>query len=284
MKTPRETYTARDAGKPMNTFADQVVLITGAGSGIGRQFALALGAEGARIAAVDCNAAALKALESEFVRRPFASAVADVTDAPAVAAAVHNLETRLGPTDLHIASAGLGRETSALDYQADVFAELIRVNLIGVSNSIAAVLPGMRERRRGHLTAVSSLASWRGLPRMAGYCASKAGVNALLDALRVELKPLNIAVTTLCPGWIRTPMTDAAGIPDSVRMLNVEDAVRRMIDALRRRRAFYAFPAHAVWQVRLIACLPRRIADWLTARYLRKADKPAPGRDRQGAV
>ncbi len=257
----------------MSSFADQVVLITGAGSGIGRQFARALANEGAHIAAVDRNTAALKALESEFSGRPFASAVADVTDAAAVAAVVRDLENRLGPTDLLIASAGLGKETSALDYQADVFAELIRVNLIGVSNSIAAVLPGMRQRRRGHLTALSSLASWRGLPRMAGYCASKAGVNALLDALRVELKPFNIAVTTLCPGWIRTPMTEAAAIPDSMKMLNVEVAVRRMIDALRRRRAFYAFPLREVWKLRLTTFLPRRIADWLTARYLRKAEK-----------
>jgi short-subunit dehydrogenase len=256
----------------MHTFANQVVLITGAGSGIGRQFARALGAEGARIAAVDRNAVALKALESEFAGQPFAGAVADVTDATGVAAVAHDLETRLGPTDLLIASAGLGKETSTVDYQADVFAELIRVNLIGVSNSIAAVLPGMRERRRGHLAALSSLASWRGLPRMGGYCASKAGVNALLDALRVELKPFNIAVTTLCPGWVRTPMTQAAAIPGSVKMLEVEDAVRRMIGALRRRRAFYAFPRRDVWKIRLTTFLPRSIADWLTARYLQKAE------------
>jgi NAD(P)-dependent dehydrogenase (short-subunit alcohol dehydrogenase family) len=257
----------------MNTFANQVVLISGAGSGIGRQFARTLAAEGARVGGLDRNAAALDALETEINGRPFARAVADVTDAAAVAAAVRDLEQRLGPTDLLIASAGLGKETSALDFQAEVFADLIRVNLIGVSNAIAAVLPGMRERRRGHITALSSLASWRGLPRMAGYCASKAGVNALLDALRVELKPFNIAVTTLCPGWIRTPMTEAARLPESVKLLTVEYAVQRMVRALRRRRSFYAFPRHGVWQVRLITCLPRPIADWLTARYLCKADQ-----------
>ena len=76
----------------------------------------------------------------------------------------------------------------ALDFSQDVFAETVRVNLIGVSNSIAAVLPGMRKHRRGHLAALSSLASYRGMPRMAADCASKAGVNALMDALRVELR------------------------------------------------------------------------------------------------
>ena len=93
--------------------------------------------------------------------------------------AAAQLEAQLGPTDLLVASAGVGRETSALDFDADVFAETVRINLIGVSNSIAAVLPGMCERRRGHLAALSSLASYRGIPRMAAYCASKAGVNAV---------------------------------------------------------------------------------------------------------
>ncbi len=76
---------------------------------------------------------------------------------------------------------------------------MIRVNLVGVANSIAAVTAGMLERRRGQIVAISSLASFRGFPHMAGYCASKAGVNALLDSLRVELKPLGIDVTTICP-------------------------------------------------------------------------------------
>src|SRR5262249_60755278 len=82
----------------MNTFVDRVVLITGAGSGIGRQFALSLAAEGARVAALDRNAAALEALEADIKGRPFARAVADVTDASAVASAVADLEARLGPT------------------------------------------------------------------------------------------------------------------------------------------------------------------------------------------
>ncbi len=257
----------------MTTFAKRVVLITGAGSGIGRQFARVLATEGAHIAALDRNAGALEDLQTELKGRSIACAVADVTDSVAVAGAVRGLESRLGPTDLLIACAGLGRETTALDYKAEDFADVIRVNLIGVSNSIAAVLPGMRDRKSGHLTALSSLASYRGLPTMGAYCASKAGVNALLDALRVELRPLNIAVTTLCPGWIRTPMTEAVKLPDFVKLLTVEEAVRRMIDALRRRRPFFAFPRRDLWQVRLLRYLPRPIADWLVTRSLLNVKK-----------
>ena len=237
---------------------------------VGDQFARVLGAEGARIAAVDRNAAALESLETELKGRSIACAVADVTDSAALAGAVRDLETRLGPTDLLIASAGLGGATPAHAYEAEVFANLVRVNLIGVSNSIAAVLPGMRERKRGHLAALSSLASYRGLPTMGAYCASKAGVNALLDALRVELRPFDIAVTTLCPGWVRTPMTDAVKLPDFIKLLTVEEAVARMIEALRRRWPFFAFPRRDLWQVRFLRYLPRPIADWLITRKLLK--------------
>ncbi|HZT80250.1 MAG TPA: SDR family oxidoreductase, partial [Gemmataceae bacterium] len=181
----------------MQSFANQVALVTGAGSGLGRQLALRLAAEGARIAAVDLSAEALAKLTAELAGKPVATAVADVADVNALRAAVPQLEQQLGPVDLLIANAGIGRETSALAFRAEDVAAQVNVNLIGVANSIDAVLPGMLARRRGHLAAISSLASYRGLPKMAGYCASKAGVNNLLDGLRLELKPLGIAVTTI---------------------------------------------------------------------------------------
>jgi NAD(P)-dependent dehydrogenase (short-subunit alcohol dehydrogenase family) len=112
---------------------------------------------------------------------------------------------------------------------------------------------------------LSSLASYRGLPLMSAYCASKAGVNALFDALRVELRPFNITCTTICPGWIRTPMTDpvAARLP---RMMEVKDAARLMIAAIGARRGFVAFPAPLVWRARLARYLPHRVGDWLVRR------------------
>jgi NAD(P)-dependent dehydrogenase (short-subunit alcohol dehydrogenase family) len=253
----------------MSPFADRVALITGAASGIGRELARLLSREGARVAALDRSAAGLVALEADLKSAGgrCATAPADVTDAAAMRDAVSRLEAQLGPTDLLIAGAGIGRETSALDFDPEVFAEGVRVNLIGVANTIAAVLPGMRERRRGHLSVLSSVASYRGLPRMAAYCASKAGVNALMDALRVELRTLGIVCTTICPGWVRTPMTAALDLP-GLRMLAVEDAAGRILTALRRRRIFYAFPAGDVWPVRLLRYLPRPIADWMTHRLL----------------
>jgi NAD(P)-dependent dehydrogenase (short-subunit alcohol dehydrogenase family) len=234
---------------------------------MGRAVALALAAEGARIAAIDLQQPGLEQLAADLAGKPIAWVVADVTDLAATRAAVAQLEQELGPTDLLLASAGVGRETCAQDFRGEEFEAVVRVNLVGVANSIDAVLPGMCRRRCGHLAALSSLASYRGLPRLAGYCASKAGVNALLDALRVELQPCGIAVTTVCPGWVRTPMTATVPIPESDKM-EVKEAARRIVAALAARRSFVAFPAGQANRLRLLRLLPRRLADWLAARHL----------------
>jgi NAD(P)-dependent dehydrogenase (short-subunit alcohol dehydrogenase family) len=257
------------------TFANRVVLITGAGSGIGRQMALTLAAEGAAVAALDVRPDGLANLAAELNGRTIATAVGDVTDRNSLYPAVRELEGRLGPTDLLIANAGIGAGTPANPYNAEGIEAQVRVNLIGVSNSIGAVLPGMIERRRGHLVAISSLASYRGLPRMAGYCASKAGVSALMEALRVELQPLGIAVTTICPGWIRTPLTANIDVPHLFLMDPVE-AVNRILGAVRQEKVFFAFPAPTVRRVRLLRWLPAGMSDWLIRRMMAAAaDKEA---------
>jgi NAD(P)-dependent dehydrogenase (short-subunit alcohol dehydrogenase family) len=253
----------------MESFRNRVVLITGAASGIGRQLALTLAAEGARIAALDRQAEALDRLTADLKGGAVAGAVADVTDLSVVRTAAAQLEGQLGPTDLLIASAGIGIETPAEAFRAEEFAAQIQVNLVGVINSIDAVLPGMIERKRGHLAALSSMASYRGLPHMGGYCASKAGLNSLFDALRIELRRFGIAVTTICPAWIRTPLTTPLNLPDR-DMMEVEDAARRIVSGLRARKPFLVFPTSTAWQARLLRHTPRPISDWLTRQWARR--------------
>lgn len=149
----------------MSSFSGRVALITGAASGLGRQLALQLAEEGATIAALDRNAAGLESLQNELRGKSAAVVAADVCDVVALRSAVAQMESLLGPMDMLIAGAGIGMATPAVDFHAEDFAALVNVNLIGVANSISAVLPGMLARGRGHIVAISSLASFRGMPR-----------------------------------------------------------------------------------------------------------------------
>jgi NAD(P)-dependent dehydrogenase (short-subunit alcohol dehydrogenase family) len=254
----------------MRSFANRVVLVTGAGSGLGRQLSLLLVNEGAFVGGIDLHPEPLAKLAAELPDKQFAWSVADVNDRVILSKAVSHLSGQLGPMDMLIASAGIGVENSALAFRAEEFEAQVRVNLIGVANSVEAVLSGMIERRRGQIVALSSLASYRGLPKMLAYCASKAGLNAFLDGLRVELKPLGITVTTICPGWIRTPMTARIAVPTS-GMMEVQEAATRILEAIRQGRSFYAFPPSTTWRVRLLRWLPCGVSDWLTHRALTAA-------------
>jgi short-subunit dehydrogenase len=187
-------------------------------------------------------------------------------------AAIPQLETQLGRTDLLVASAGIGIETPAEPFRAEDYTAQIQVNLLGVINTLDAVLPGMCRRKSGQIAVLSSMASYRGMPHMGGYCASKAGVNSLLDALRIELRPLGIHVTTICPAWVRTPLTTPLGVPDK-DMMEVEEAVRLILHGLRTRKAFLAFPARMAWQACLLRHTPRFLSDWLTRSWARRMKK-----------
>jgi short-subunit dehydrogenase len=249
----------------------KVALITGAGSGIGRALALELAGKGTAVAAIDIEEDGLRSLAHEFRARnqPFAWRRADVTDAAGLKLQTTDLEKELGPTELLIANAGIGSETSAVRFDAAVIARIIGVNLIGVSNSIAAVLPGMLQRKSGHLAAISSVASFRGLPRMLAYCASKSGVNALMEGLRIEVKQYGICVTTICPAWIRTPLTSQIDLPME-NLLEPDAAARIIVTAIERRLPLYAFPKKMVWRLRLLRCLPLSWQDELIRKMMRK--------------
>jgi short-subunit dehydrogenase len=254
-------------------FANQVAVVTGASSGIGWALAKALAAEGCKVGLVARRRGRLEQLAGEIAQSggTAATAAADVGDRAQVGTAIEELAVRLGPVDLLIANAGVGAPTTVEPLNVGDIETQFRVNALGVIYAVESVLPAMLARGRGHLAAVSSLAAYVGLPGESGYCASKAAVNVFMDGLRIQLRDRGIAVTTICPGFVKTPMTAV----NDFRMpfvMEAEEAARRIVRALHRRRKVYNFP----WQTSWLMTLTRWVPDWLMARTMRSYNEAPP--------
>lgn len=256
----------------MSFWAEKVVLITGASSGIGRGLALELARRGAKLGLV----ARRKALLDEIVleigtgkngnqSENVLAIPADVQDAESMRAAAERLQSKFGRIDVLIANAGIGATNDAAELDAGTLANVINVNVLGAANSVAAVVPDMVKRRSGHLVVISSLAAYRGLPKSAAYCASKAAVSAMFESLRLDLRPHGINVTIIHPGFIKTPLT--AGRKAKLPWLQeLEPAVKKILTAIEKRKRSYAFPWQLATIVRAGLIMPNAMYDWISGR------------------
>jgi short-subunit dehydrogenase len=255
------------------SFANQVAVITGASSGIGREMAKVLAAQQCKVGLVARRQDQLATLADEIAKAggQAAYATADVADRTATLAAIHDVAAHLGPVDLLIANAGVGAPSTVEPFNSADQEKMVRVNYLGVIYSIEAVLPEMLKRGRGHLAAISSMAAYKGLPGEAAYCSSKAAVNNYMESLRIQLRKRGIWVTTVCPGFVKTPMTDVNDFK-MPWLLEADDAARRIIKALARRKKVFNFP----WQMNLLMKATRWLPDWLVDRAMGKYNEHPP--------
>ena len=193
----------------------RVVLITGAGSGIGLASAIHFAREGWRIGLVGRGDAALADAERQVraaggeTRR----ALADVSDSAALAAAAVSIEAALGPIDVWVNNAGIGFYGAFVDVPEDAFRQVIDVNLHGTVNGTRIALGLMRPRGRGVIVQVLSAISYRGVPLQSAYSASKYGLRGFTEAVRSELfaEGSPVHVTMVHPPAVNTPFYSHAG-------------------------------------------------------------------------
>ena len=247
-------------------WSSQVVLITGASSGIGRGLALELARRGARVGLLARRREILEEVVKEIAAAGGRAIAlpADVTQPEAVRAAVAELRRAFGRIDLLVANAGISINTFVPDLCEKQIAELINVNVIGVVNSVSAVLGEMVEQRSGHLVVNSSLAAYRGLPKSAAYCASKAAISSFFEALRIDLKGTGVDVTIIHPGFVKTNMIRS--IARTPYLMEVDHAVRKIVRAIEKRKKGYAFPWQLAALARACKLLPIPMYDWFAAR------------------
>jgi NAD(P)-dependent dehydrogenase (short-subunit alcohol dehydrogenase family) len=190
---------------------------------------------------------------------PSATYAADVGDPAAVGRAAADFIARHGVPDIVIANAGISVGTAGGDADdIPVLERMLRTNVVGLAATLQPFVEPMRCRGDGILVGVASVAGLRGLPGAGAYSASKAAAIAWLESLRVELRGSGVAVVTLCPGYIDTPMTRV----NRYRMpflLPAHEAARRFARVIEARRSYAIVP----WQMAAVGYLLRRVPDRL---------------------
>lgn len=196
----------------------RVWFITGASRGLGAHIAEAALARGDAVVATARNAAAI---EQRFGARPGLLAVAlDVTDEAQAARATVAALDRFGRIDILVNNAGYGLMGAVEENSAGEVRRVYETNVFGLLNVTRAVLPAMRERRRGHVVNISSLGGVRSVAGFGVYCSTKFAVEGLTEALHAELAPLGIHATTVEPGYFRTEFLEGQSLVTSPRVLD----------------------------------------------------------------
>jgi len=257
-----------------DSLAGRVAVVTGASSGIGWELARQLAAAGCKVGLVARREGPLAELQSLITGAGGTAAVAaaDVGDRLQVESAFAAIRGRLGPVDIVVANAGVGKPTLLDPVNIADVENMIRVNVMGTVYTLSAALPEMLARKSGHLVAVSSLAGYRSLPGESAYCASKAAVNAYLDGLRIHLRGTGVRVTTACPGFVKTPMT-ADNTFHMPGLMEAPDAAARILRAIRAGTKVYNFPWRLHLMVKLSRWLPDRLINWVMGDYNEDAKK-----------
>lgn len=259
-----------------------MTIITGASSGLGRSLAKRIAAAGEAVAVMARRKELLDSLVTE-IESAGGSAVAvacDVTDREAVRQAVRAAEQQLGPTTTLIANAGGQTRFDAKDFHARDIDDALQLNVVGVANCIEAALPGMLERRSGHLVGTSSMAAYRGLPGAGGYSAAKAALTNMMESLRIDLKGTGVDVTVIAPGFVRTKPKKKKK-KNRPFTLDLEQATERMHRAIAARTPYYAFPKSLLLAMWLGWTLPARLYDRaLAGRGPKVKAGSLPGRER----
>lgn len=250
------------------TLSGQVAVVTGAASGMGRALCHELARENVRLGLLDRDGEGLISLTADLRQKGAICCPieVDVSDRNAVRAAFAALHSELGAVDLLVACAGITGATLVDDLAVEQTERIFRVNVLGVVYALEAVLPDMIARQRGHIVALSSLAGCRGMPFSAAYSASKAALMAYLESLRPPLRRRGIAVTTVLPGFVRTPLMANAPVQPPMKMMEPEAAARHILRAIRRRSRVYSFPWSTSLLLRVLQVLPPWLYDWCMAR------------------
>ncbi len=238
------------------------IFITGASSGIGEALAKHYAKRGAQLGLVARRFDFLERLATEIAAtgapRPMIFDC-DVRDGLALRIAAEKFHLAHGTADIVIANAGVSRGTlTEIEDDLAAFQEIIDINVMGMVNTFQPFVAPMQAAKRGTLVGIASVAGFRGIPGGGAYSASKSAAITYCESLRVELRAQGIAVVTICPGYIRTPMT-AVNKFKMPFLISVDEAAKRFARAIDAKTSFTVIP----WTMGIAARVLRMVPNWL---------------------
>lgn len=229
------------------------ILITGASSGIGAALAEACCGRGDQVSGVARRAERLDAMAERL--NGFTPVAADVADSTALGDAIRSAAETHGGVDTAILNAGIYIPQDGKAIDPDVYRRHMEINYMGVVNGLAAVVPGMVKRGRGHIVIVASVTGWRGLPKAAAYGPTKAALISLAESLAFDLVPAGVKVQVVSPGFVETEAT-AINDFEMPGLVSAERAAREILNGMKGDEFEIAFPKKFTRMVRLLSLLP----------------------------
>lgn len=246
------------------------IFITGASSGIGESLARHYATQGVQLGLVARRADWLEKVAADISPHPEIYAC-DVRDIAQLKSAAGHFMQKHGVPDIVIANAGVSRGT-ATEIEDDLiaFQEVFDINVMGMVNTFHPFVDAMKTKGDGTLVGIASVAGFRGIPGGGAYSASKAAAISYCESLRVELRPSGVSVVTICPGYIRTPMT-AVNKFKMPFLIDVDQAVVRFARAIDAKTSFTVIPWTMGIAGRVLRVLPNWIYDRIFQHMPRKA-------------
>ncbi len=234
----------------------RVYWITGASSGIGMEVARAL-AKARNYVFVSARSEEKLACLHEAYPENIGIIPLDVTDPHSIATAEQLLNEKTDHLDTLVACAGTCEYDDHLALPVDLYERVTRTNYLGTVETVRVALPLLRKSQLSpHIAAVSSLSAVVPFPRAAAYGASKAALDYFLQSLQIDLKPENISVTSIRPGFVDTPLTQRNDF-DMPFIITSKEAAARIVKALHKRPMFFDFPRRLAIPIKMMRCFPR---------------------------
>ncbi|MEM6274598.1 MAG: SDR family oxidoreductase [Myxococcota bacterium] len=252
----------------------KTVWVTGASSGIGEALAYVLAEHGARLILSARRELRLEELRRSLPRPEEHRVVPlDLTDGDRL----EGLAQDVGDVDILVNNGGISQRGFAIDTRLDVVRRIMETNFFGTVALTRGVLPGMLERGRGHLLVISSVAGKFGTPMRSSYAASKHALHGYFDALRLEVEDRGVAVTMVCPGYVRTAVSENALGPDGSPHMRLDPGQAGGISpeaaALRIKRAIERDEREIYFGGReVLGVYAKRLAPALFDRILRRVN------------